>query len=367
MTPDCPAGFRTTLSHDLSSTAARVRRLVLPLVAVAGAAVLLTGCSSSVSSSASPAGSLAYVATGAGLADPGNSVVVVDTATKHVLDPIVTGPSTTATLPAAFAATPDGKDVLVAEKGANQLSVIDTATGKVTRHVSVGLEPDAVAVTPDGSLALVAEFGSSTVTPVTLPSLTVGRPIPVGRQPVAIAIAPNGRLAVVADFQDGTVTPITLPTMAPEAPLAAGMEPSAVVVSPDSGTALVADFQTSQVTPIDLTTGATRPSIPVAGNPTGIAVWKSGTMAWVSGGNSLTPIELGSLRAGSALPVGTTVQALALADGGRTAWVCGGNGKLVPINLASGSVGRSVTVGGQPTAIVIPVPGPARTPRSVVR
>jgi hypothetical protein len=70
----------------------------------------------------------------------------------------------------------------------------------------------------------------------------------------------------------------------------------------------------------------------------------------------VTPIDLVRLDALTPLAVGTTAQTLALSDRGRTAWVCGGNGTLVALNLATGALKAAVTIGGQPSAVVIPVP-----------
>ncbi len=129
---------------------------------------LLAGCTSG-SAVASPTTPTAYVATGASVANPGNTVAVVDTVTSKALKPITTG-----TLPAALAVTPDGDDILVANKGVDTVSEIDVASGTVVKQVTVGLEPDAVAVSPNGALALVANFDDNTVTPLDLPSLRAG-------------------------------------------------------------------------------------------------------------------------------------------------------------------------------------------------
>src|ERR1700683_575980 len=102
---------------------------------------LLAGCTSG-SAVASPTTPTAYVATGASVANPGNTVAVVDTVTAKAQKPI-----TTDTLPAALAVTPGGSDVLVANKGTDTVSEIDVASGTVVRQVTVGLEPDGVAVT----------------------------------------------------------------------------------------------------------------------------------------------------------------------------------------------------------------------------
>ena len=241
--------------------------------------------------SVSPSTPTAYVATGANVANPGDTVSVVDLATSKVQAPVTVG-----TLPSALAVTPGGNDLLVAIKGQDQLVEIDTASGKIVGRVTVGLEPDAVAVTPDGSLALVANLDDNTVTPVLLPSLRAGRPIPVGRQPVSIAVSPDGRLALVADYQDGTVTPIALPSLTTSTSIPVGQEPEDVFISaagPLGGaTALVADFQTDSLTPIPLATRSPGKPIPVGGNPTDIAGWPSSRLVYVSGGDTVTPVDV---------------------------------------------------------------------------
>ena len=184
----------------------RARDLRIPTVLGALVLCSLAAACGSDSAVGSPTVATAYVATGASVANPGNTVAVVDTSTSTALHPITTG-----TLPAALAVTPDGKDLLVANKGVDTLSEVDVASGDVVDQVTVGLEPDAVAVTPNGSLALVANFGDNTVTPVSLPSFRPGHPIAVGHQPVAIAVSPSGTTALVANYQDGSVTPIALP------------------------------------------------------------------------------------------------------------------------------------------------------------
>jgi YVTN family beta-propeller protein len=98
------------------------------------AAGLLSGCTSG-SAAATPTTPTAYVATGASVANPGDTVAVVDTVTSRVQTPVITG-----TLPAALAVTPDGKDVVVANKGDDTVSEIDVASGKVVRQATVGLE-----------------------------------------------------------------------------------------------------------------------------------------------------------------------------------------------------------------------------------
>jgi len=126
-------------------------------------------------------------------------------------------------------------------------------------------------------------------------------------------------------------------------------------VTPDSQTALVADFQTSAVTPIALSSMTASPAIAVDGNATGIAILARTQTAYVSGGNALTPIDLTTMQAKAPLVVGVGATAVALANRGAVAWVCTDNGTVLPINVATGHKGKAVKVGGQPSAIVIPL------------
>ncbi|MGH9079878.1 MAG: hypothetical protein ACRDYE_07380 [Acidimicrobiales bacterium] len=324
--------------HRLTTTAMGVALL---------STCLLTGCASG-SAAASSTTPTAYVATGANVANPGDGVAVVDTVASKAQAPIITG-----TLPTGLGVTPNGREVLVTNKGEDTVAEIDVASGAVVARATVGLEPDAVAVAPDGTEALVANFGDGTVTPLALPSLRVGRPIRVGRQPVAVAISPGGTLALVSNYQDGTVSPIDLADLAVGPPVVAGTEPDALYIMPDGRTALVADFETGLVTPIDLSSMTSRAAIPVGSNPTGLVGSSSSTTVYVSGGASVTPLSLETNRPGAPLGIGTTAQCLALAPGARSAWVCGGDGTLVHVNLIRRSVIGRVDVGGHPSAVVI--------------
>jgi DNA-binding beta-propeller fold protein YncE len=149
------------------------------------------------------------------------------------------------------------------------------------------------------------------------------------------------------------VSPIDLSTLVAGSPASAGAEPEALFITPNGTTALVADFQTSVVLPINLATMAPEPAIAVGSNPTAIAGLPSSSTAYVSGGGGITPIDLQTRQPRAPIPVGTIAEALAIAPGGATAWVCGVDGTLVHVNLVSGSVIGRVTVGNQPSAVVI--------------
>jgi len=334
--------------------------LIVRVVATVGVCVILTGCGRQGTSQAAhlarsaSQGAEAYVANFGFDDQPGNTITPVALSAGAIGHPVGTG-----SLPSALAATPDGRLLLVTDQGDDHLAVLDTATDRVLARIDVGLEPDAVAVSPDGTIALVANVDDNTVTPVDLTTRRAGRPIAVGARPDAVVIGgPAGRTALVADLEAGTVTPVDLTTMTAAAPIAVGQEPDALALSLDGATALVADFGSDTVTPITLATLRAGRPVVVGIGPTALAVTASGpggaSTAWVATGTDLVPLDLSTLAVGPPLPVGHLAEAVAIAADGTTAWVAGQDGTLTSIDLATGAGGRTVDVGGRPSAVVIP-------------
>ena len=306
------------------------------------------------------AGQEAYVCTFGYDSEPGATVTPVNLDAATV-DPRIT----TGTLPAAVSASPDGRLILVADEGEDELTVIDASDGHVVATIPTGVEPDAVAVSPDGSTAVVANSDDGTVTPVNLRTMHADPPVHVGHQPDAVAIGgPGGHTALVANLGDGTVTPVDLQTMTAGSPIRVGQEPDAIALNPDGDSALVADLGSDAVTFVDLTTHLAGPTVNVGVAPTGVASVPaasgqvlSGQEAWVSGGKSLVSVSFaGKPVVGRTIRVGHLAEALAIAHGGATAWVADGDPYVTEVDLVSGRVLKSVRVGGRPSAIVIPAP-----------
>jgi|SRR6218665_199108 len=79
-------------------------------------------------------------------------------------DSVVIDTITVGATPLGVVVTPDGSTVYVAAGiGSGSVSVIDTATGRVTKTIAVGRNPYGVVVTPDGSTAYVTNWASGSV------------------------------------------------------------------------------------------------------------------------------------------------------------------------------------------------------------
>jgi YVTN family beta-propeller protein len=115
--------------------------------------------------------------------------------------------------PTAIAFTPDGRTAYVANRGAQTVSVIDTAANTVRATLSGFRAPTGIAVTPDGAKVFVANSGDDTVGVIdvasgTTSALAIVLPgVPVSG-PTGIAISPDGSQAYVTDRAANGVTEI---------------------------------------------------------------------------------------------------------------------------------------------------------------
>jgi outer membrane autotransporter protein len=150
-----------------------------------------------------PNGAFAYVGNG-----EGNTVSVINTATKAVgtinLEPIL-GPTGE---PLDVAVTPDGKFVYVVS-ATPVVAVIATATNKVVGSIDlpVGSVSAGISITPNGEFVFVEDFRSHNVSEIDVATNTLVKTFNVGINPLSlglfigpnIIVAPGGPLSVGSD------------------------------------------------------------------------------------------------------------------------------------------------------------------------
>ena len=177
--------------------------------------------------------------------------------------------------PWSLALSPTGSLIIVSNSESSTVSVIATATSRVTT-LQVGSRPQAIAVTPNGASAYVASGNDLTPLDLKNTPVTVGAPIRVGAAPLGIAISPRGNVAYTAN-SDGTVTPVRLKASpaSPGTPVAVGTlsQPDGVAINSDGTIAYSANADNT-VSVINLTTSpiSTEPLIQVGTPSFGIAI-----------------------------------------------------------------------------------------------
>jgi YVTN family beta-propeller protein len=254
-----------------------------------------------------------------------DSVSVIDTATARVTRTLKLGVS-----PVGVAINPDGSRAYIAADKFNTpgvVFVVDTDAEKIshTIHLTTGVKD--LTVTPDGTRVYTTNFGGEgIVTVIDTRTNNVIDTIHVGNAADGIAISPTGGRAYVANYEDNTVSVINTSTNKVIQTIKVGTEPSDVAVSPDGTHAYVTNFAGSTVSVINTATNKLVSTISgVGSSPTEIAVAPDGEHAYVTdmNGKAVSVIDLGTNSAINAVVVGKSSWPLAITPDGKHAYVAG--------------------------------------------
>ena len=327
----------------------RTATLVSVAVALTASSVALGVAATVTPASAAPDGSgtvtLAYVTSFAA-----NDVAVIDTATGTVIATIPVG-----TGPEGVAFTPDRTRAYIPNQTSATVSVIGTATNSVVATIPVGAQPFGVAVTPDGTEAYVANQGPGTVSVIATATNIVTATIPVGSGPYGVAVTPDGTEAYVANQGSGSVSVIATATGTVTATIPVGTNPSLVAVAPDGTKAYVSNLVSGTVSVIATATNTVIATIAVGTNPRGVVFSPDGTRAYVAQGTlpgAVSVIDTASNSVTASIPVGAVSAIVALTPDGSQLYVTdSGANTVTVVDTATDTVHATIVVGGNPAGV----------------
>ncbi|MEO0023116.1 MAG: YncE family protein [candidate division WOR-3 bacterium] len=227
--------------------------------------------------------------------------------------------------PAGIAALPNGEYVYVANRGSDNVSVIQTSDNTVVATIPLGDEPAGIAALPNGEYVYVACRGLDcdvlvirtsdntvaatvplTVVPHSIAPLpngeyvyvtcepsqvlvirtsdnTVVATIPVGNEPAGIAALPNGEYVYVTNQGSDNVSVIRTTDNTVVATIPVGNEPAGIAALPNGRYVYVANYWTdSTVSVIRTSDNTVVATIPVAGYPWSIAALPTGNYVYVT-------------------------------------------------------------------------------------
>ncbi len=314
---------------------------------------------------------LAYVAGGG---TGGNDLVVVDIAARRVTGSIPIGGR-----PAGVVLSTDGRYAYVTQSASNRLAIVDASAKKVTGTVRTGAGPTALALdlaaTPN--LLFVANSGGNSVTVIDTGTLSIRATIPVGQHPTGVAVALPGTgitetgqheaEVYVANTLSDTVSVINAATMRVIATIPVPGGPRAVTIPQMGGIAYVSTTA-GTVVAVNLATHLVAGVVLRAGyGPFGTMDYDAvtGQIYVPDAGDEvvdvLAPVALNAAGALAAPPdepahvlhIAGDPVAVAITFEGSYGFIAQhALGRVTMLDAATRQVQATVTVGGEPLAIV---------------
>ena len=323
-------------------------------------------------------------------------------------------------LVAAADSTPQGPRLVVVNKDASTVSVIDVAAARILTTLPTGSGPHEVAASRNGRWAVVTDYGAQiggrSLTIVDLDSLRVARTISLAdyERPHGIAFLPDDRTVVVtaeasgvvvlvdvergvvygdhatgqdvshmvatspdgsraytANIGSGSLSQIEIGRAAPPRTLRVAPETEALTVDPSGAHAWVGSNRTGRVYIVDLRRWSVIDSVQTAGQPYRIHFTPDGMLALITnpGTDEMLIVEARTRRAVGRVRIAPSAGkrgrpqpfGIAVSDDGRTAWVSlRGTGEVVEIDLASRTVRRHLPAGAGADGIAFVRAKPAR-------
>ncbi|HET8685234.1 MAG TPA: PKD domain-containing protein, partial [Methanosarcina sp.] len=202
-----------------------------------------------------------------------------------------------------------GPYAYITNSGDDTVSVIDTATNKVTAMIPVGNYPVGVAVTLDGKKVYVTNFFGGTISVIDAIKDKVTATIPVGNAPRGVAISPDGKrvyLPNVGNRSNNTILIIDIATNEIADSVLVGEVPFGVAVTLDGKKVYVTNLDDKTVSVIDTATNTVIATIPIGNNPRGVAVTPDGSKVYATNGlnKTISVIDTTTNKVMTTIPVG---------------------------------------------------------------
>ncbi len=168
--------------------------------------------------------------------------------------------------PIAMAPSPDGKTLYVACRTANQVMLVDLATGKPGRTVNLPASPTGLTLSKDGArLYVTCAAPGGTVAVISTVSLRVVDTLPAGHTPMSPVLSPDEKTLFVCNRFENSISVLNLAAKRESARIAVAREPFAADITPDGALLYVAnhlhdgvadaDVVAAKVSVIDIATG----------------------------------------------------------------------------------------------------------------
>ncbi len=280
-----------------------------------------------------------------------DNISVIDTATNKVTATISVGSN-----PIGVVIDPNGTKIYVVNAYSNDVSIIDTATNKITATVPVGSSPQGIAVSPNGTKVYVANHNSNNVSVIDTSANTVVSTLNTGKYPEGVAVSPDGKKIYVTNYGDNTVSIIDTATKAVIATVSVGKSPKEIAVTPDGTRVYVVNSDSKSISVVDTATNSVTNIVKVGGGvPFGVAVNPDGKKVYVTNNDeyfsTVSVIDTATNEVTATIPVGSNPMGVAVTPDGKKVYVAINFYNTVSvIDTTTNTVTATVRVGNSPYA-----------------
>jgi YVTN family beta-propeller protein len=211
----------------------------------------------------------------------GNALSIIDIATGTVTRTISLG-QYTRPHGVVFVAGNEDRVVVTSESTGN-IVLVDIAAGTVEGAIPTEAQGSHMAaITADGKRVFTSNVTSGSVSEMDLPGKKFVRAIPVAPKVEGIAVTPGGKFVLAGSNTDGTVSIIDTGTGTIVSTLRGFKLPYRLAVSADGRTAMVCDPEGGAIAAIDVATRAIAWKLEGLASPRGVSIAPDGKTAFVT-------------------------------------------------------------------------------------
>ncbi len=267
----------------------------------------------------------------AGIAD--GNVVIIDSMNHKEVGSIEMGYGSN---PVEITPSPDNRFIYVANRGADDVAIIEARSGTLKARIEVGVHPHFMKTSPDGRYLVVANNQDYHASVIDLSSNTVaGRPA-ISRGSSGVAITADGRYAYIPSLYAGDISIIDLKKMERISIIKGLPFPTAIVIPKNSYLAYLCTNK-DRISILDTRTNRIIGHITVGDTPAYITITGDGKTAFVSNNysNTVSVVDLQTKKVVKEIKEGVFPTASALSPDGRF---------LYATNYGDGVDGGSISV-----------------------
>ena len=248
--------------------------------------------------------------------------------------------------------------ILVTQQDADALTQIPLRSLDPVGVVSVGRDPGDVVFSGDGAVAYVTNFIAGTVGFVNLATRQMMHTVTLGGEAWRLRLSPNGRRLYVT-VGSGALCIIDVAARAIVATIPIDPNSNGVALQGDS-ILYVSSTAMARVAVVDLRTRQVRRYIDIGGTPQDIALSRDGRELYVANeGGALDIVSLSTNAVTGSLPLEGGAFGLALSPDGFFLYVGLTTGRVIVLDRSTREVVGSVNVGGLPRRIAFDPKGQA--------